>query len=127
MESIARSAARVPCAIRSSARWKSNQPISPTRGEISKSGGSPARRARVMRSCMMLKASTMTEEMPGRPALPKNSRFMVRSEEHTSELQSRSDLVCRLLLEKKKIKKNKKILKTIKQNIKKQKTNTKNN
>src|SRR5206468_13101904 len=29
---------------------------------------------------------------------------LVRSEEHTSELQSRSDLVCRLLLEKKKIK-----------------------
>src|SRR2546421_7050329 len=28
----------------------------------------------------------------------------VRSEEHTSELQSRSDLVCRLLLEKKKTK-----------------------
>src|SRR2546428_10099645 len=27
----------------------------------------------------------------------------LRSEEHTSELQSRSDLVCRLLLEKKKI------------------------
>src|SRR5206468_6023959 len=30
-----------------------------------------------------------------------------RSEEHTSELQSRSDLVCRLLLEKKKKKKKK--------------------
>src|SRR2546421_2002563 len=29
-----------------------------------------------------------------------------RSEEHTSELQSRSDLVCRLLLEKKKKKRN---------------------
>src|SRR3982750_5035893 len=28
--------------------------------------------------------------------------FIERSEEHTSELQSRSDLVCRLLLEKKK-------------------------
>src|SRR5690349_23873449 len=28
--------------------------------------------------------------------------FKVRSEEHTSELQSRRDLVCRLLLEKKK-------------------------
>src|SRR5206468_7519760 len=28
---------------------------------------------------------------------------IVRSEEHTSELQSRSDLVCRLLLEKKKL------------------------
>src|SRR2546421_9649189 len=35
--------------------------------------------------------------MPGRtPSTPP------RSEEHTSELQSRSDLVCRLLLEKKK-------------------------
>src|SRR2546428_8201923 len=31
----------------------------------------------------------------------------VRSEEHTSELQSRSDLVCRLLLEKKKNKRTK--------------------
>src|SRR5438874_10597360 len=31
----------------------------------------------------------------------------LRSEEHTSELQSRRDLVCRLLLEKKKIKQNK--------------------
>src|SRR2546428_2260731 len=30
------------------------------------------------------------------------SRAVRRSEEHTSELQSRSDLVCRLLLEKKK-------------------------
>src|SRR5438874_10629578 len=29
--------------------------------------------------------------------------FDIRSEEHTSELQSRRDLVCRLLLEKKKI------------------------
>src|SRR3989440_12864176 len=28
--------------------------------------------------------------------------YVARSEEHTSELQSRSDLVCRLLLEKKK-------------------------
>src|SRR5690349_24009385 len=31
---------------------------------------------------------------------------IARSEEHTSELQSRRDLVCRLLLEKKKKKKN---------------------
>src|SRR5260221_7325542 len=30
------------------------------------------------------------------------SMFLIRSEEHTSELQSHSDLVCRLLLEKKK-------------------------
>src|SRR5207249_5852367 len=34
-----------------------------------------------------------------------------RSEEHTSELQSRFDLVCRLLLEKKKKKKNTKLTK----------------
>src|SRR5690349_22538135 len=33
----------------------------------------------------------------------------LRSEEHTSELQSRRDLVCRLLLEKKKKKKNQNI------------------
>src|SRR2546421_6788255 len=31
-----------------------------------------------------------------------NTMHCLRSEEHTSELQSRSDLVCRLLLEKKK-------------------------
>src|SRR5437588_7937904 len=30
-----------------------------------------------------------------------SSRSVIRSEEHTSELQSHSDLVCRLLLEKK--------------------------
>src|SRR5438105_5623583 len=33
------------------------------------------------------------------------ARALIRSEEHTSELQSRVDLVCRLLLEKKKEKK----------------------
>src|SRR2546430_5263890 len=38
-----------------------------------------------------------------RPALPAQGRTPVfrRSEEHTSELQSQSNLVCRLLLEKK--------------------------
>src|SRR5256712_9374080 len=36
-------------------------------------------------------------------AIPPQARIIdLRSEEHTSELQSRSDLVCRLLLEKKK-------------------------
>src|SRR5206468_8274769 len=34
--------------------------------------------------------------------IPPTANYTVRSEEHTSELQSRSDLVCRLLLEKKK-------------------------
>src|SRR5690349_24733425 len=44
-----------------------------------------------------------------------------RSEEHTSELQSRRDLVCRLLLEKKKKKKKKKKHIKKKQKKKKQK------
>src|SRR5256886_9101113 len=34
---------------------------------------------------------------------PEDLRTVSRSEEHTSELQSQSNLVCRLLLEKKKI------------------------
>src|SRR5690349_23983010 len=40
-----------------------------------------------------------------RPVPPSASVRSGRSEEHTSELQSRRDLVCRLLLEKKKKKK----------------------
>src|SRR5207249_1177535 len=43
---------------------------------------------------------------PGKPVKHKAMRT-IRSEEHTSELQSRFDLVCRLLLEKKKNNKNK--------------------
>src|SRR5438132_6142662 len=39
------------------------------------------------------------------PALPRQQVCFLRSEEHTSELQSHSDLVCRLLLEKKKTRK----------------------
>src|SRR5687768_18129477 len=40
------------------------------------------------------------QPFPG--SLPERKRGLVRSEEHTSELQSRLHLVCRLLLEKKK-------------------------
>src|SRR2546430_5822477 len=39
---------------------------------------------------------------PGASTLDKGQLDYVRSEEHTSELQSQSKLVCRLLLEKKK-------------------------
>src|SRR5260221_10479960 len=39
---------------------------------------------------------------------PRFAKLKNRSEEHTSELQSHSDLVCRLLLEKKKKKEEKK-------------------
>src|SRR2546422_6943503 len=41
-------------------------------------------------------------ELPERPATAAAPLAPVRSEEHTSELQSRLHLVCRLLLEKKK-------------------------
>src|SRR3989442_7726115 len=46
-------------------------------------------------------ASTIPRARRASPSPPKLS--MRRSEEHTSELQSRPHLVCRLLLEKKKI------------------------
>src|SRR2546429_2392928 len=45
-------------------------------------------------------AVTADQRLPDYPDVP-----TFRSEEHTSELQSRLHLVCRLLLEKKKIKK----------------------
>src|SRR5437588_1751259 len=45
--------------------------------------------------------------------------FGVRSEEHTSELQSHSDLVCRLLLEKKKKHQSTDLLKTAIYNLRK--------
>src|SRR2546421_1307877 len=47
-------------------------------------------------------AREMTERHLGRIIPGELTADWQRSEEHTSELQSRSDLVCRLLLEKKK-------------------------
>src|SRR5260221_10088993 len=50
--------------------------------------------------------STRTAAQPTEPSMTKSLFISLpvtdRSEEHTSELQSHSDLVCRLLLEKKK-------------------------
>src|SRR5690625_6599750 len=47
------------------------------------------------------RAAPMLSPVPAAMAAPEGVRAM-RSEEHTSELQSRGHLVCRLLLEKKK-------------------------
>src|SRR5437870_6537038 len=47
-------------------------------------------------------AETTLERSAATDALHPLRRFVRRSEEHTSELQSRGHLVCRLLLEKKK-------------------------
>src|SRR5438105_11157130 len=63
-------------------------PISSTRSASRRS----SRRARAPSASSTMQASRATW-MPSWPS---------RSEEHTSELQSRVDLVCRLLLEKKK-------------------------
>src|SRR3954468_22302913 len=43
------------------------------------------------------------ERLDGERAIAARGRDDLRSEEHTSELQSRRDLVCRLLLEKKRL------------------------
>src|SRR5438874_2677959 len=64
----------------------------------------------LFRSCSRTLPATCTSSSPitacGRtpssPRMHTARRSRTRSEEHTSELQSRRDLVCRLLLEKKK-------------------------
>src|SRR5688572_31301266 len=47
-------------------------------------------------------STTWTSTPPTPRSPPASARSSKRSEEHTSELQSQSNLVCRLLLEKKK-------------------------
>src|SRR5438046_4864604 len=57
--------------------------------------------------CSSLEATTSIDPKPQRCTSRASRRmaFLARSEEHTSELQSLTNLVCRLLLEKKKKKK----------------------
>src|SRR2546421_11346111 len=55
--------------------------------------------------CNTVSEPNNTSDSSGLADIDRFTRFLratKRSEEHTSELQSRSDLVCRLLLEKKK-------------------------
>src|SRR3712207_8622559 len=69
-------------------------------GHLDHDGGGAARRERTLAHQQLLQAD------PFDPAHRDERRAVdladVRSEEHTSELQSRQYLVCRLLLEKKK-------------------------
>src|SRR5206468_9458943 len=65
--------------------------------------GVRARESRTLqfgRPCPVARTAGGPRRCPRRVVLRRGGP--VRSEEHTSELQSRSDLVCRLLLEKKK-------------------------
>src|SRR2546427_5021191 len=71
-----------------------------TRNQIAAHGGNDAEGAAVVAALGNLQVGVV----PGRELdarLAKGARHQ-RSEEHTSELQSQSNLVCRLLLEKKK-------------------------
>src|SRR5947207_9556376 len=63
------------------------------------SGGRPLRRADPGRSVLTAGSLLVLPQLI--ELLPHLCRKLLRSEEHTSELQSHSDLVCRLLLEKK--------------------------
>src|SRR5436190_13553552 len=59
-------------------------------------------RERALRDRRPVPLQSTSSSGPTTSAPTRNGRSASRSEEHTSELQSHSDLVCRLLLEKKK-------------------------
>src|SRR5690625_7011678 len=64
-------------------------------------GANGSGKSTLLRACLgLLPSSSGQVHLLGQPLGP----TVPRSEEHTSELQSRGHLVCRLLLEKKKIK-----------------------
>src|SRR2546427_8875069 len=66
---------------------------------------SPSRSTRLAVSPDILMLAETAFRPPQATLTPTIVRSPLRSEEHTSELQSQSNLVCRLLLEKKKTKK----------------------
>src|SRR2546426_5010485 len=65
-------------------------------------GATEASRARKRPVVIEKRVAQLVQDQPGQHV----PRDLVRSEEHTSELQSPCNLVCRLLLEKKKLKQN---------------------
>src|SRR5256884_6506637 len=67
--------------------------------KLAKSTGVPAAGGVYGYFCVTQPAPLTVQNGVAKPGLPKTGK---RSEEHTSELQSRLHLVCRLLLEKKK-------------------------
>src|SRR5438034_3571412 len=89
--------------------------LTPARGTERGCGRRPSRSAWQMRKTSeplhALRLVLRTQPRSDRPTCVKCIALILfealRSEEHTSELQSHSDLVCRLLLEKKKKNKNK--------------------
>src|SRR5947207_7822679 len=89
--------------------------IQPLRAQTSSSNSESERLQKLERAVEQLQkrnaeleqeVSSLKKQSTSEPGATGKRKTVVRSEEHTSELQSHSDLVCRLLLEKKK-KKNK--------------------
>src|SRR2546422_6153883 len=83
-----------------SSSWPSRHASSPRYGRraLGPSGRARERAARAG----LARARAMADGVGGRGREPDDPARVLRSEEHTSELQSRLHLVCRLLLEKKK-------------------------
>src|SRR5690606_40502469 len=87
---------------RSSDRPTSSVGVEPT-GTAVVAGESRMASASHAKSIRLSPSSTLNVDVPLRTSgIDRNGLNRVRSEEHTSELQSREKLVCRLLLEKKK-------------------------
>src|SRR5699024_12099874 len=88
---------------RSSDLWPTAHPVGTFLSVSLTKGICPARRggSKTPRCLMAPRCETKSGNTL-RPTLKLFPKFTRRSEEHTSELQSRFDLVCRLLLEKKK-------------------------
>src|SRR2546430_13281885 len=74
-------------------------PGSPTRTAYTPSGGSSLRGSGDVR---LIVGTPMVRPRPAPRSTTARRLYARRSEEHTSELQSQSNFVCRLLLEKKK-------------------------
>src|SRR5439155_10426964 len=70
------------------------------RGVASSPSHGPARNSSRVSGTPLVGGVSATDETPPTRGVPETRE---RSEEHTSELQSRGHLVCRLLLEKKKL------------------------
>src|SRR5438034_7343484 len=68
------------------------------RERIMRDGAIPAK----YKHLMTMIVDALQTHPDGVATIANRARMSLRSEEHTSELQSHSDLVCRLLLEKKK-------------------------
>src|SRR3712207_7840372 len=62
--------------------------------------------SQILVKCLFSEFVRNTDTWSRPPALCPSEKTAARSEEHTSELQSRQYLVCRLLLEKKKLRLN---------------------